>query len=90
MAKSKKKSKSKVTPKPKYPDYIEAFIQKVHSETPFIVRVDQYQNDKSYHVGVIKKSPRTRHCIWMVGYVDKPEYLSQFWTSNAFKSNQKD
>ena len=88
MAKSKKKSKTIF--KQKYPDYIESFIKKVETETPFIVKVDQYQDDNSYHIGVIKKSPRTRHCIWMVGYVDKPEYLSQFWTSKAFQSHQKD
>jgi hypothetical protein len=87
---SKSKKKSKISSKQKYPDYIESFIKKVEDETPFIVKVDQYQDDKSYHVGVIKKSTRTRHCIWMVGYVDKPEYLAQFWTSKAFQSHQKD
>lgn len=92
MAKSKKKITNKQKPQIKktYPEYIQNFINKVESETPFKVHIDQYNGDCQYHVGVIKKTQRTNHCIWMVGYVDKPEYLNQFWSSAAYKSHTKD
>ena len=73
-----------------YPDYIQNFIDRVEKETEYTVKVDQYHDTSSYHVGVNKKVGKVHHCIWMVGFVDGPTYLEQFWQSSAFKANKKD
>ena len=86
----RKPKKPIVKPKPVYPEFVQNFINLVESTTTLKVRVDQYSVDSGYHVGVLKKEGTKSRCIWMVGYVDKPEYLNQFWSSTAFKSHTKD
>lgn len=72
--------------RPVYPDYIENFIKEVESKTPFKVKVDQYSDGNSYHVGVLTKINKVSRCIWMVNYADLPEHLKPFWTSLAIQS----
>lgn len=67
--------------KPVYPDYIENFIQEVESKTPFTVKIDQYSEGASYHIGVNKKIGKIHRCVWMVGFVTSPEHLKPFWNS---------
>ena len=71
--------------KPVYPDYIESFIQEVESKTPFTVKVDQYSEGASYHIGVNQKQGKIYRCIWMVGFVTDPEHLKPFWSSLPMK-----
>jgi hypothetical protein len=75
-------------PKPVYPEYIQSFIEKVESSTPLKVKVDQYTVGSFYNVGVLKKQGKIYRCIWMVGHVDKVDYLNEFWKSESFKSIQ--
>ena len=72
--------------KPVYPEYIENFIQEVESKTPFTVKVDQYSEGASYHIGVNQKQGKVHRCIWMVSFVTGPEHLSPFWLSTPIKS----
>ena len=71
--------------KPVYPDYIENFIQEVESKTSFTVKVDQYSEGASYHIGVNKKLGKIYRCVWMVGFVTDPEHLKPFWSSEITK-----
>ena len=78
------KRKSKPAPKiirPTYPEYIESFIKEVESKTHFTVKVDQYSEGASYHIGVNEKIGRVQRCVWMVGFATGPEHLAQFWSS---------
>lgn len=74
-----------VVAKPVYPEYLEDFIKEVESKTPFKVKVDQYAEGNSYHVGVNEKNGKLYRCIWMVGFVNGPELLKEFWSSMAVK-----
>jgi hypothetical protein len=86
----KKKIKKPVKiERPVYPEYIENFIKEVESKTSCIVKVDQYADKNTYHVGVLFKIGRTHRCIWMVSFATEPIHLAQFWTSEAFRSLQK-
>lgn len=67
--------------KPVYPEYIESFIKEVESKTPFTVKVDQYSEGASYHVGVNEKIGKVYRCVWMVGFAMGPEHLQPFWNS---------
>lgn len=69
-----------------YPDYLQNFINEVESKTPFKVKIDQYAEGNSYHVGVNEKNGRVYRCIWMVGFVNGPEFLENFWSSLAVKN----
>ena len=71
--------------KPVYPDYIENFIQEVESKTPFTVKVDQYSEGASYHIGVNQKQGKIHRCVWMVSFVTEPEHLTPFWSSLPMK-----
>ena len=84
------KRKSKPLPpvaKPVYPEYIQNFINKVESTTPYIVKVDQYSGTNSYHIGVLKKIDKVHLCIWMASFVNEPKCLEVFWTSESFKNS---
>lgn len=77
------KRKTKPLPpivKPVYPEYIQNFINKVESTTPYVVKVDQYSGTNSYHVGVLKKLDKVHRCIWMASFVDNLEALDKFWS----------
>ena len=83
------KRKAKPAPKiirPAYPEYIETFIRDVESKTHFTVKVDQYSEGSSYHIGVNEKIGKRNHCIWMVGYATGTEHLQPFWTSMAIQN----
>jgi len=73
-------------PKPVYPEYLQNFINEVETKTSFKVKVDQCSGEKFYDVGILRKEKRVYRCIWMVGSVDKLEYLNQFWKSEAYKT----
>jgi len=85
IRKTSKYGKRKIKPlppvvKPVYPEYIQNFINKVESTTPYVVKVDQYTETNSYHVGVLKKIDRVHRCIWMASFVDNLEALDKFWS----------
>jgi hypothetical protein len=84
------KRKPKLLPpvvKPVYPEYIQNFIAKVESTTSYVVKVDQYTETNSYHVGVLKKIDKVHRCVWMASFVDEPKWLDVFWTSESFKNS---
>ena len=72
-------------PKPVYPEYIQNFIQEIESKTHFVVKVDQYSQDASYHIGVNEKIGKIYRCIWMVSFVTNSDHLKPFWESLAMK-----
>ena len=76
--------------KPVYPEYIENFIKEIETKTPFTVKVDQYTGSSTYHIGVNTRVGNVARCLWMVGFVDKPEYLATFWESSTYRSLTKD
>ena len=85
IRKTSKYGKRKIKPlppvvKPVYPEYIQNFINKVESTTPYVVKVDQYTETNSYHVEVLKKIDRVHRCIWMASFVDNLEALDKFWS----------
>lgn len=83
----KRKPKAPVViQRPTYPEYLENFIKDVESKTPFKVKIDQYAEGNSYHVGVNQKNGKVYRCIWMVGFVNGPELLENFWNSLAVKN----
>jgi hypothetical protein len=89
---SQPKRKPKVLPKipePVYPEYIKNFIEQIKQKTPFTVKVDQYSDGASYHIGVIAKISKSNRCIWMVNFATGPEHLRPFWSSMAFESHMK-
>jgi succinate dehydrogenase/fumarate reductase-like Fe-S protein len=92
IRKTSKYGKRKIKPlppvvKPVYPEYIQNFIDKVESTTPYVVKVDQYTETNSYHVGVLKKIDKVHRCVWMASFVDEPKWLEVFWTSESFKNS---
>lgn len=85
IRKTSKYGKRKIKPlppvvKPVYPEYIQNFINKVESTTPYVVKVDQYTETNSYHVGVLKKLDKVHRCIWMASFVDNSDVLDRFWS----------
>lgn len=83
---NKKVKKFVDKPKPVYPDFIQKFIDNVESQTPFKVRVDQYNSDGLHNVSILQKQGKVHHCVWAVNFVDKQEYLNVFWTSDFYKN----
>ena len=75
--------------KPIYPDYLQNFINRIETETVYNVKVDQYTETNCYHIGVNKKIKNVYRCIWAANFVDMPEQLEKFWTSEAFKAEKK-
>lgn len=67
--------------RPTYPEYIENFINDVESKTNFKVKIDQYSEGASHHIGVNKKMGKVYRCIWMVNFATGPADLKPFWTS---------
>lgn len=63
-----------------YPEYIQKFIKDVEAIPDLKVKVDQYTDGDTYSIGVNKKRGKVYHCIWTVGYVTGPEFLTPFWT----------
>ncbi len=82
------KRKAKPAPviaRPVYPDYIENFIKEVESKTPFKVKIDQYSEGASYHIGINQKIGKIYRCVWMVSFVTDQEHLEPFWSSLPMK-----
>ena len=82
------KRKAKPAPpiiRPVYPEYVENFIKEVESKTPFKVKVDQYSEGASYHIGVNQKIGKVYRCVWMVGFATEAEHLKPFWSSLPMK-----
>ena len=77
-------------PKPVYPEFLQKFIKDIETKTPFKVKIDQYMEGSSYHVGVLAKIGRTYRCIWMVGFANTLEQLNFFWNSEAYHLYKKD
>ena len=75
--------------KPVYPDYLQNFINRIEKETVYTVKVDQYTETNSYHIGINKKIGNVHRCIWAANFVDVPEQLENFWISEAFKAEKK-
>lgn len=69
-----------------YPDYIETFIKEVETKTPFTVKVDQYAEKNSYHIGVNQKLGKIQRCVWMVNFATEIHHLTPFWTSLAMQA----
>jgi hypothetical protein len=90
IRKTSTQPKRKVKPappivRPVYPEYIENFIKEVESKTPFKVKIDQYSEGASYHIGVNQKIGKVYRCVWMVGFVMNSEHLNSFWSSLPVK-----
>ena len=82
----KRKIKKTVNkPKPVYPEYLQNFINEVETKTPFTVKVYTDEDSNFYDIGILKKEGKVYRCIWMVGSVDKPDYLNVFWNSQSYK-----
>lgn len=63
-----------------YPEFITEFKKEVESKTKFKVIADQYAENGSYNVGVLKKVQDDRHhCIWMDAKANLKEDLDKFW-----------
>lgn len=75
--------------KPVYPEYLQNFINRIETETIYTVKVDQYTETNSYHIGVNKKIGNVHRCIWAANFVDTIEQLENFWISEAFKAEKK-
>lgn len=72
--------------RPIYPEYIENFIKEVENKTLCTVKVDQYADKNSYHVGVLTKEGRRYRCIWMVSFATESVHLASFWNSESYKN----
>lgn len=72
--------------RPVYPDFIENFIKEVESKTFCMVKIDQYTDKNSYHVGVLIKEKNKYRCIWMVSFATDSFHLNQFWNSESYKN----
>jgi hypothetical protein len=83
------KRKQKTIPKKPeiiYPEFIENFKKEVVSKTPFTVKVDQYSDNSTYHIGVLQKQGNVHRCIWMVNFASESSHLNMFWVSEVYKN----
>lgn len=85
----RKPKQSPVIVRPVYPEYIENFIKEVESKTHFKVKIDQYSEGASYHIGVNEKIGKIYRCVWMVNFATGPEHINPFWTSLPMESYNK-
>lgn len=67
-----------------YPDFIENFRKELSAKTPFILKIDQFNDKDFYDVGVLQKQGKRHRCIWMVNSIVNAEQLEMFWKSNSY------
>lgn len=69
-----------------YPEFIENFKKELKEKTPFILKIDQYSEGASYHIGVLQKQGNVHRCVWMVNFATKADELHMFWESETYKN----